>query len=142
MMCDVFICSDDGVGLCDTDRQILQSIGQSVEKSSDNGPESLPKNRESKSGKSADSSSTNSAKSSESEEAASLEVSSINDKSLELGDTHASLDGCKFESESSNHSSIGSSVSKDDKSLDTNNNKSSKNRNFFKTTLQKTGKID
>ena len=27
-MCDVFICSDDGVGFCDVDREILQALGR------------------------------------------------------------------------------------------------------------------
>ena len=27
-MCDIFICSDDGVGLCDADRTILQNLGR------------------------------------------------------------------------------------------------------------------
>jgi hypothetical protein len=35
-MCDVFICSDSGVGLCEADRVLLEGLGQPAEKGSPN----------------------------------------------------------------------------------------------------------
>ena len=34
-MCDEFICSDSGVGLCDDDRKLLESLGSKKSRQSD-----------------------------------------------------------------------------------------------------------
>ena len=41
-MCDEFICSDSGVGLCDDDRKLLESLGSKKSRQSDKPSDQAP----------------------------------------------------------------------------------------------------
>ena len=161
-MCDIFICSDDSVDICDFDRKMLQNIGRS--NTTEESVERRISRSSSLSEKSAKNDSINfeiSAKNDSINSERSDKCDSINSENVsavetviisESSSSHEKSFDSNLESDSNpdpseggpksseSNPSLRSSFSGRDKSVDTNNNKSFKNRNFFRDTLQKTGR--